>query len=222
MKNLLRKYGHVWTLGYAFIYMPWFLYLERTVVRDYTVMHVALDDVIPFNEYFVIPYLLWFVYVAGVGLYFFFTSKQEYYRLCTFLFTGMTISLLICTFFPNGTDLRPVVDPQKNLCSWLVSIVHIADTSTNVFPSIHAYNSLGVHCAIMRSPVMKEKRWVRISSFVLMVSICLSTVFLKQHSAVDVVGALILAYVIYPFVYGGEEMASRRAQRKAARRKVLG
>ena len=151
-------------------------------------------------------------------MYFFFVSRQEYYRLCTFLFTGMTISLLICTFFPNGTDLRTAVDPQKNICSWLVYIVHMADTSTNVFPSIHAFNSIGVHCAVMKSPELKEKRWIRIGSFVLMVSICLSTVFLKQHSAIDVVGAVVLSYVIYPFVYGTHPVFSRRT----ARRKALG
>lgn len=218
MKNLLRKYGHVWTFGYAFIYLPWFFYLERTVTHGYAVMHVSLDDVIPFNEYFIVPYLLWFLYVAGTMLYFFFTSKQDYYRVCTFLFTGMTISLLICTFFPNGTDLRPVVDPEKNFCSWLVSMLHKADTSTNVFPSIHAYNSLGIHFAIMNSRALKDKKLVRWGSFGLMIAICLSTMFLKQHSVVDVVGALILAYVMYPLVYGFNDAA----ERKAARQKALG
>lgn len=117
MKTLLKKYGHVWVLSYAFLYLPWFLYLEQTVTGDYAVMHTALDDYIPFNEYFIIPYLFWFVYVAGAIAYFFFTNRQDYYRLCGFLFVGMTISLIICTFFPNGTDLRIEVDPQKNFCA---------------------------------------------------------------------------------------------------------
>lgn len=222
MRNLLKKYGHVWAMGYALIYLPWFYHLEQTVVRDYHVMHVSLDDEIPFNEYFIIPYLLWFAYVTAAILYFFFTSKQEYYRVCTFLFTGMTICLLICTFFPNGTDLRPVVDPQKNFCSWLVSLIHKADTSTNVFPSIHVFNSIGVHCAIKRSPALQEKKWVQVSSAILMFFICLSTMFLKQHSAVDVVGAMILAYVMYPFVYGAENAASQKTARKHPRWKTLG
>lgn len=173
MKNLLKKYGHIWALGYGFIYLPWFLYLEKTV-KSYAVMHTRLDDYIPFNEYFVIPYLLWFVYVAGAVLYFFFTSRQEYYRLCTFLFTGMTLSLIICTFFPNGTDLRMPVDSQKNICSFLVSLIHAADTSTNVFPSIHVYNSLGVHAAVMNSLVLQNRHGVRRLSFFLMIAICLS------------------------------------------------
>lgn len=218
MKDWLKKYGHIWALGYSFIYMPWFLYLERTVTRDYAVMHVRLDDYIPFSEYFIIPYLLWFLYVSGAVLYFFFTDRQDYYRLCTFLFSGMTISLLICTFFPNGTDLRVDADPQKNICSYLVSLIHAADTSTNVFPSIHAYNSLGVHFAIMKSTALSGRLWVRRLSFVLMTAICLSTMFLKQHSAIDVFGAIVLAYVVYSFVYGPRYAGSR----KPVRRKALG
>lgn len=214
MKNLLKKYGHVWALGYAFIYLPWFFYLERTVTRDYAVMHVALDDYIPFNEYFIIPYMLWFVYVAGAVLYFFFINRQDYYRLCIFLFTGMTISLLVCTFFPNGTDLRTSVDPAKNFCSYLVSLIHSADTSTNVFPSIHAYNSLGVHFAVMNSRALRDKVWIRCGSLALMIAICLSTVALKQHSVIDVLGAFVLAYVMYPFVYGLDPAAGRRTVRE--------
>lgn len=208
VKNLLKKYGHIWVLSYAFIYLPWFSYLERTNTSDFFVMHVALDDYIPFHESFIIPYLIWFVYVAGAVLYFFFVNKQDYYKLCIFLFTGMTISLLICTFFPNGTDLRVSVDPSKNWCAYLVSLIHSADTSTNVFPSIHAYNSLGVHFAIANSKALRDKVWIRRGSFVLMIAICLSTVVLKQHSVIDVVGATILGYVMYPLVYGNSYVTS--------------
>lgn len=218
MKNLLKKYGHIWALSYGFVYLPWFFYLERTITSDFYVMHVALDDYIPFNEYFIIPYLLWFVYVAGAIAFFFFIDKQQYYKLCIFLFTGMTISLLVCMFFPNGTDLRTSVDPSRNICSYLVSLIHSADTSTNVFPSIHAYNSLGVHFAIANSKQLREKKWIQRSSMVLMVAICLSTVVLKQHSVIDVVGATILAYIMYPLVYG----ATAQAERKTVRRKALG
>lgn len=202
MKNLIQKYKHAWILSYAFIYIPWFLFLEKTVTKNYYIMHIKLDDYIPFNEYFIVPYLLWFLYVAGTILFFLFTNKQDYYKVCAFLFTGMTISLLICTFFQNGTDLRPVVDPSKNVFSWLVSKLHDADTSTNVFPSIHAYNSIGIHIAIVRSEVLKKHWLIRCLSGILMVSICLSTVFLKQHSAIDVFGSIVMAYMIYPFVYG--------------------
>lgn len=73
IQRLIRKYGHIWILGYTFIYIPWFLHLEKTVTRNYHIMHSELDDLIPFNEYFIIPYLLWFAYVGITIAYFFFT-----------------------------------------------------------------------------------------------------------------------------------------------------
>jgi len=215
-KNFISKYKHAWILSYAFIYLPWFLYLEKNVIRDYYVLHTRLDDLIPFNEYFIIPYLLWFAYVAGTILFFFFTNKQDYYRLCAYLFTGMTISLLICTIFPNGTDLRTLVDPDKNFCSKLVFYLHAADTSTNIFPSIHVFNSIGVHIAVMHSESLRKKRWVCNASFILMIAICMATVVLKQHSVVDVAGSLVMAYLLYPFVY------SPAYQRQKVARKALG
>lgn len=216
LRTFVNKYKHAWILSYAFIYLPWFLYLEKTVTRDYYVLHTRLDDMIPFNEYFIIPYLLWFAYVAGTILFFFFTNKQDYYRLCAYLFTGMTISLLICTIFPNGTDLRTLVDPDKNFCSKLVFYLHAADTSTNIFPSIHVFNSIGVHIAVMHSESLRKKRWVCNASFILMIAICMATVVLKQHSVVDVAGSLVMAYLLYPFVY------SPAYQRQKVARKALG
>ena len=115
MKKLMKKYGHVWILSYGLIYLPWFAALQQNVGKPYHVMHTALDDLIPFNEYFIVPSLLWFLYVAAAIAYFFFTNKDDYYRLCTFLFTGMTISLLVCTLYPNGTDFRPAINPDKNI-----------------------------------------------------------------------------------------------------------
>ena len=99
MKQFVKKYGHAWLLSYAFIYLAWFFHLEETTKPPYNIIHIALDDSIPFVEAFIIPYLLWFPYVAVTVAYFFFTSKNDYYRLCAFLFTGMTISLLVCTLF---------------------------------------------------------------------------------------------------------------------------
>lgn len=201
MKNFFKKYGHIWILGYAFIYIPWFLYLEKTVTSHYHVMHSVVDDFIPFNEYFIIPYLLWFAYVALTIGFFFFVNKEDYYRLCIFLFTGMTLSLLICTLFPNGTDFRPVLDPNKNIFTSMVVSLYQTDTPTNVFPSIHVFNSIGTHIAIMKSEALRRHRWVQVLSFVLMISICMATVFLKQHSIVDVIGAMLLCIAVYPLAY---------------------
>lgn len=200
MKQWIKKYGHIWLLSYAFLYLPWFCHLERTI-RKYHVIHTRLDDFIPFSEYFIIPYLLWFLYVGAAIFWFFLHDRDGYYRLCTYLFTGMTIALLICTLYPNGTNFRPAVDPDKNIFSWLVVRLWGVDTPTNVFPSIHVYNSVCVHIAVCKSPLLKKNRKLVIASGILMTAICLATVFLKQHSVIDGCGAILMAACIYPLAY---------------------
>lgn len=199
--KLLKKYSHAWVFLYVLIYMPWFTWLEhRTGVR-YTMVHSPLDPYIPFVEYFVVPYLLWFFFISATGLYFFFTEKQSFYRLAAFTVTGMTLFLIICTFFPNGQNLRPASFDHQNLFTQLVQIIYATDTPTNVLPSLHVYNSLGAAIAIAHSNRLKKHRAVRTGAYILTTLIILSTVFLKQHSATDVFAAFAIALLVYPLVY---------------------
>lgn len=202
MKSFLAKYRHAIPLIiYGVIYMAWFGHLEKTVTSHYKVIHVALDDHIPFCEVFVIPYLLWFAYVAVVVMYFFFRDKDDYFRTCTFLFTGMTVFLLVSTLWPNGHHLRPYIMPRDNVFTHLVTTLYKADTPTNLWPSIHVYNSLGCHIAVMKSRRLEKHKGIRIGSFILCASIIMSTMFIKQHSAFDVLTAFIMAAVMYGIVY---------------------
>lgn len=201
VKNF-HKYRHAIPLIlYGIIYMHWFTWLEKNVTSHYRLIHLSPDDLIPFCEVFVIPYLLWFAYVAVVVLYFFFRDESDYFRVCTFLFTGMTVFLIVSTLWPNGHDLRPAVMPRENLFTGLVSALYRADTPTNLWPSIHVYNSLGCHFAVMKSARLERHKGIRIGSLILCVSIILSTVFIKQHSVFDVTTAFIMAAVMYGIVY---------------------
>lgn len=206
IKELFDKYHHAWVFLYGFIYMPWFSWLEKHVTSNYFVIHSVFDDYIPFIEIFIIPYLLWFVYVSGTVLYFFFTDKQGFYRICTLLITGMTLFLIICTIFPNGLNLRPSTFARDTIFVDLVRFIYRADTSTNVLPSLHVYNSIGCYIAIRNSQKLRQYKWVQNGSLVLTVSIVLSTMFLKQHSVVDVIAAIVMIYFIYQFVYIPEQV----------------
>lgn len=204
LKDIMHRYRHGWILSYLLIYLLWFAYLEQTVTRRFHVIHMAVDDYIPFIEVFIIPYLLWFAYVAVAVVYFFFTNVQDYYKLCCFLFVGMTIFLVISTIYPNGHYLRPRVLERDNVFTTIVQWLYATDTSTNLFPSIHVYNSLGVHIAVSHSEQLRKKKWIQRGSFLLMASIIASTMFLKQHSVFDVITACVTAVVMYTFVYGSD------------------
>ncbi|MFA9375539.1 MAG: phosphatase PAP2 family protein [Lachnotalea sp.] len=201
---LIKKYKHAFTLLYVLIYVPWFMYLEKHVVKGYHIIHMNIDDKIPFIEMFIVPYLLWFAYVAITLMYFFFFDVNSYKRMCLFLFSGMTIFLIISTIYPNGHQLRPVVFTRNNMFTHMVKALYSADTPTNLFPSIHVFNSLGTHLAIIKSEKLKDKKWLHISSFILMFFIIMSTLFLKQHSMFDVLTAFVMAGGFYSLVYRSE------------------
>lgn len=201
VSNFFGKYKHALLLLYMCIYFPWFNYLEEHVTTRFHVIHTAMDDKIPFMEIFVVPYFLWFLYVAGAVLYFLFKNKEEYYRLCIFLFVGMTVFLIVSTVYPNGHYLRPEEFQRDNIFTAMVAHLYQIDTPTNLFPSIHVYNSIGVNIAVWHCENFRKKKGIRLCSALLMISIILSTMFLKQHSVFDVITGIAFAACMYPLVY---------------------
>lgn len=205
MKKLsyfLQKYKHgLLPILYFPVYMMIFTYLERRNPESYYMIHMKIDDYIPFCEYFIVPYYLWFFYIAVTVVAFVFIDKQDFYKLCITLGTGMTLFLIISYMIPNAHELRPAVFERDNIFVSLVKLLHKADTPTNLFPSIHCYNSLMAHIAIANSRKLKKYTKVKNVSLLLCISIILSTVFLKQHSVFDVITALALGAVMYLVVY---------------------
>lgn len=209
MKAFFQKYRHALVLLYGLIYMPWFMWLESRANMPYHVIHVRLDDMIPFVEYFIVPYLLWFVYVAAVFVYLFFKSRREFYQYCIFLCTGMTLFLIISTIYPNGHLLRPNSFPRNNIFTLAVQVLYQADTATNIFPSLHVFNSIAAHRAVANNPALGKNRLIHGASFVLMVSIILATMFLKQHSVLDVISGILLGLLMDQLVYRTDYSAVR-------------
>lgn len=205
LKQLIKKYKHGAILSYFFIYMAWFTYLERTVTdeSEFTRIYSRLDDMIPFIEIFVIPYFLWFLYIFVTVAYFFLTSKSEFYKICAYLFIGMTICLIIYTVWPNGHTLRVDIDSlgRSNIFLDILSGLYGIDTATNVFPSIHVFNSIGAMIAIHKNERLHKIKWLQWSALILTILICLSTVFLKQHSVLDLFSGIALGIIMYVIVY---------------------
>ncbi len=201
MKTWWKKYNHALLFCYALFYMPCFVWLEHHVTTDYFVIHSPIDDMIPFCEYFIIPYYLWFLFVPAVFIYEFFYSKSEFIRMCIFMFAGMTTFLIVCALWPNGLHLREQITLRDNFCCSLVERLHEADTCTNVFPSLHVFNTLGCLIALFHTKGPARKKRLLIPATVLSVFILMSTLFLKQHSVIDLTGGVVMAAVLYVAVY---------------------
>ena len=189
MLSKIKKYrdGFV-ILSYFIVYLILFNYLEQRPVHSYHIVHTVFDDMIPFCEIFIIPYLLWFPYVILTVAYFLFLNKnkREYFQLIFNLMMGMTVFLVVSYIYPNIQQLRPAVFPRNNIFTQLVAGIYKTDTPTNILPSIHVFNSLAVYFAIRHCQALKNKKWIQIGSLILSTLIVLSTMFIKQHSVIDV------------------------------------
>ena len=192
-----------WTLAYFPVYMIIFM-LEEKMVRDYHIIGIALDKRIPFIEWFFFPYYIWFPYIFLVGLWLFFRDKKAFLKMICFLYTGMTIFLIVSAVYPNGLDLRPTEFTRDNIAIRLAKQMYETDTPTNVLPSIHVFNTLGIMCGTVFCNKKTFPVWARWLICIAGVSISCSTVFVKQHSLIDVFAAIALAVVCFFLFFRGK------------------
>ncbi len=195
------EFRHVKLLLYWPLYGLAFLFVERFYQpQGYYVMHCALDDWIPFNELFLIPYLLWFVFLIGMLAYTFFRDTDCFTRMMKFIILTYSACMLIYLVFPNCQHLRPQQFPRDNLLSRLMGWIYQFDTNTNVCPSMHVIGSLAVMFAAWHTPAFR-KGWRRHAFNLTAILICVSTLFVKQHSVLDVLAALPVCAVAYPICF---------------------
>ena len=177
---------------------------------------------LPFCEWFVIPYLLWFAYVCGFTFYMFLHDEERYHEIGTFLAIGMTVFLAVSVCFPNILYLRPDTMPRNNILTYLCERLYAVDTPTNVTPSIHVYNSIAVMITVWYTKAgIFRHLWSKIAITVQGLSIILATMFIKQHSFSDVVIATGLALFSYILVFKLGFVAVGKKRRKEVRRSVF-
>ena len=203
-----KRFSHIWLLLiWVFIGIGFWgvEYLDKLGLRDayMTEMYSPLDDYIPFCEWFLFPYIFWFVFMIGMYVYTLLFEvdvfkKMMYYTAVTYLGT-----VIIYFIFPNWQNLREwnILEIRDNpLTRYMVEHYWQMDTPTNVFPSLHVIGSFCVSTAAWNSKRFGTTPWrIAFSSMAILIS--MSTVFLKQHSILDVYGGLILCLVAYIPIY---------------------
>ncbi len=195
-----KRFRHLFLLLYWVVFGCAFAALECFRTEGYIPVYSPLDDCIPFCEYFVIPYFFWFVYLVGMYVYSIFFDIETFKNYTYYIMITYTVTLLIYLFWPTMQELRPITFPRDNLFTDIMRSFYTFDTNTNVCPSIHVIGAVAVSCAAWNSKLFSSLRWKIVFSVITLL-IILSTVFLKQHSVVDIPPALLLCAVAYPLVY---------------------
>ncbi len=165
------------------------LNLTTTSAFDITIF---LDSFIPFNEWFIIPYVFWYFYTFGALLILAFIDYKTYYKLLFSIVTGMLICFVVYALFPT-TVPRPHV-PGTNALQKLVLFIYGNDKPYNCFPSIHMLDTLLITLFIFKH---YKSILLKAASAVTCVAIYLSTFFVKQHSILDAVASTILGITLF-------------------------
>lgn len=203
-------------LGWVGYFLLYFL-TENLIPREKCyVIHSPLDDIIPFCEVFVIPYVFWYLLIVISLVYFALYNVDSFKKLSTFIIITQIIAMAIYIIFPNRQDLRPLEFPRENVLTEIVGFLYTVDTSTNVCPSLHVGYSIGIASVWLKEKDV-SKIW-KVFVVIAVILICLSTAFIKQHSVVDAFVAipmcLVAEYIVYGKSYWYERMKSMRRQSK--------
>ena len=151
-------------------------------------VHCALDDLIPFNELFAIPYVFWYFLVFGTLLWFLLYDIDAFKKVSVYIIITQAVAMAVYILWPSRQDLRPDVFLRDNALTRIMAFIYAFDTPTGVCPSLHVAYSLGISsvwCRKKDAPLC----W-KIFVVAATVVISVATTFVKQHSALDVLAAV--------------------------------
>ena len=156
-------------------------------------IHAALDDRIPFREEFAVFYVGWYgLIVLSLG-WFLRYSIDSFRKLQTYIIITQAIAMVVYILYPSYQDLRPEVFPRENILTDVMAFLYRIDTPTGVCPSLHVAVSVGIASTWLRE--RQAKPWLKAGIAVFCVGVCISVVFVKQHSVVDVFAAVPLCLI---------------------------
>ena len=175
-------------LGWVGYFALYFLTENLIPIEKCHVIHCALDDIIPFCEWFILPYVGWYALVVFSLGWFLLYDVDSFKKLQTYIIITQVVAMAVYILYPSCQNLRPAEFPRENLLTDCIAFLYAFDTNTGVCPSLHCAYSIGIASVWLRRKDT-AKVW-KVFVVLAVILICLSTMFIKQHSAVDFFAAL--------------------------------
>ena len=183
------RFRHVKLLGGWIFYFSMYFITENLIPASKChPIHCTLDDLIPFNEFFVIFYVFWYALVFGSLLYYFLYDRDKFSKLQTYIIITQVVAMACYCIYPSRQDLRPAVFERENFLTAVIAFIYSFDTPTGVCPSLHVAYSMGIVSVGLKDPALPK--WVKVLLVTVVLCICAAVCFVKQHSFVDVLAAL--------------------------------
>ena len=102
-------------LGWVFYFVMYFITENLIPAERCHPIHCALDDLIPFNEFFVIFYVGWYFLVFGALAYTLFYNVKNFKKVQTYIIITQVIAMACYVLYPSRQDLRPEVFERNSI-----------------------------------------------------------------------------------------------------------
>lgn len=189
-----KQYNHLlYLLGWVGYFLLYFLTENLIPYEKCYPIHCWLDDVIPFCEFFVIPYVGWYLLIIVSLIYFALYNPDNFKNMNKYIIITQILAMIIYIVFPNRQDLRPDVFVRNNIFTNIMGVLYQIDTCTGVCPSLHVAISIGIASTWLREKSASRGCKTFIVAFCALV--CISVAFVKQHSVVDIFAAFPVCFV---------------------------
>ena len=195
------RFSHMKLLGGWIFYFVMYFVTENLIPASAChPMHCALDDIIPFSEFFLIFYVGWYALVFFSLAYTLFFDVPNFKKIQTYIIITQVIAMTCYVIWPTRQDLRPTAFERDNFLTALTAFIYSFDTSTGVCPSLHVGYSLGILSVALKDRELGTGWKIALGFTVFM--ICCAVCFVKQHSALDVLFALPMCLVAEWLTFG--------------------
>lgn len=195
--------GYISTHRYALwlLYLPAYLLyfgmlqLRAVPAEALHIIETPLDRMIPTIPAFFVPYAIWWLLFPGALVFFlFYGTRRDFLKLCFILFGGYTICMVVYTVWPNGLALREPLTGHDIFTlgvQWLRSI----DPPRNVCPSMHVSSTIAIDIVVRQCSYLRPR--TKNLETIIAVLICIATLFIRQHSIIDVVLGFAMSWALY-------------------------
>jgi membrane-associated phospholipid phosphatase len=152
-------------------------------------LEIGVDKYIPLIPEFAVIYLSYIPMLIFVFA-FYWNDYKTYRSMSLMLIAVISIAIIIYSVFQTEV-LRPII-VSTDFFSRLTNTIYKYDMPNNTFPSLHVALTSSITAF-----VYKKNTKVGMALIPLTLLIILSTMFIKQHVFLDIIGGLMLAFGIF-------------------------
>src|SRR5659263_99565 len=152
-------------------------------------LEIRLDTYIPLIPEFAVIYLLYIPMIIFVFA-FYWNDYKTYRSMSLMIIAVISIAIMIYSAFQTEV-LRPII-ASTDFFSRLTNTIYKYDMPNNTFPSLHVALTSTISAFVYEKDIKVGMVLIPLTFLII-----LSTMFIKQHVFLDIIGGLMLAFVIF-------------------------